>query len=219
MKFTPKASFTLPWVALSALTWIGCSSTQTYTGSSERIDDEVVARVDLDEEEQTLEATVEAGPNPVRAVVLRAADGQSIPPSLSRRGPAERKGGVRLGVGSGTYGGIGSGSGLGVGVGASTRVGGRIEPGPLYAEWDDAPLDSQPLTLVVHLDTEPGVVVDIPLGEPMESVRNRDTRLLQENFTTRQRWRLPSGEKELFDVRYSVDGVPLYRPVPEEEKK
>ena len=199
----------------------GCSSTQTYTGSSERIDDEVVARVDLDEEAGTLEATVEAGPNPVRAVVLRAADGQSIPPSLSRRTPAERVGGVRLGVGAGTYGGLGAGPGvgLGTGVGASTRVGGRLEPGPLYAEWDDAPLDSQPLTLVVHLDTEPGVVVDVPLGEPMESVRNRDTRLLQQNFTTRQRWRLPSGEKELFDVRYSVDGVPLYRAVPEEEKK
>ena len=196
----------------------GCASTQTYRAGDERIDGEVVAEVELDAEARTLEATVDAGDNPVRGVSLRTNDGQSIPPSFSRRGPAERRGGVRLGVGSGTYGGIGAGGGVGVGVGASTRVGGRVVPGELFARWVGAPLGSQPLTLVVHLDSEPAVVVDVPLGEPLESVRNRDTRLLQEGFTKRQRWRLPSGDKELFDVRYSVDGVPLYRAVPEEDR-
>jgi hypothetical protein len=192
-----------------------CSTARTYTATDPKLDDEpVTATVQIDEEQEALEATIEAGQTPVRAVSLRTGDGQTIPASFSRYGPAEKRGGIRLGVGTGTA--VGGGN-VGVGVGASKQVGGRVVPGPLFARWLDAPLQVKPLTLVVHLESNPSLVIDIPLGEVLDSEKLRDPVLLQQGFTQVQEWRMPDGSKQTFYVRRSVGGTPLYKAQPEEQ--
>lgn len=200
------------FLVLTCAMVFGCSTARTYTATDPRLDDEEVsASVKNNLNEQSLEATIEAGQTPIRAVSLRTGDGQTIPPSFSRHAPAEKRGGVRLGIGTGT----GVGNNVGVGVGALEQVGGRVFPGPLFARWLDAPQDALPLTLVVHLESSPPVVVDVPIGEMLESEKIREPALLQQGFTQAQEWRLPDGTKQIFYVRRSVNGTPLYKAKPE----
>lgn len=189
-----------------ACSMMGCSGTETYTFSPRELGgQEVRVRALIDD--GTLHTKTTAGRYSVRDVTLVLAEGSTLDPSLSATTQeAERAGGFRVGTGFGT----GIGSGVGVGVGTSVPIGGAGRTtltSAREARWDAPPLDKQPFTMRVTMETDPPVVTHVPLGRVVDTVTTDGVRI--------ETWKLPDDTKRRFRVNEADEqgAMPTYEPV------
>lgn len=146
--------------ALAALLMGGCSSAQVYYATDPLLEKQAV-QVRAWLKPQALQVEASAGPYPVAQVTLLTAGGQEIPPAISVRQPSRvDQRGVRIGVGTG----IGRGRVIG-GVGTTVPLEKqKILPGPREARWLNPPMDQRPFSVRVVLETDPPLVVDVPMN-------------------------------------------------------
>ncbi|MFG0275373.1 MAG: hypothetical protein ACF8QF_09985 [Phycisphaerales bacterium] len=192
---------------------VGCTSARSYRVAPPDLGGVVVeSRVRIDGD--ALTARTGAGDLRVLDAALITRTGEVVTPDRVRSLPDEWVGGSTVGIGVGFGTGYrGSSSGAAIGVGGSRPVGGRILPGPLLTEWDKAPIDGQPWTLVVQIETrrdDPPVESRIVLARVLAT-----TPVAGEPGVTIDRLRLPDGRIVEYRVETTADGDRSLTPLAE----